>query len=134
MAAQFGVQQHIIARRLDPVDRLAAARGAGRGARGPRSRRRRRGGAAAAQRRDLGLELLGAAQRGALRAAAAGALDGLAQPIEADRLQQIIGGVDLEGVGRIMFVGGDEDQLGARIDVDVGGGARGRSCPASGCP
>ena len=62
-----------------------------------------------------------------------GALDRLPEPVEADRLQQIIGGLDLEGVGRILLEGGDEDDL--RPVLAAAGSRRpeGRSARASGC-
>ena len=40
-----------------------------------------------------------------------GALDRLPETVEADRLQQIVGRLDLERVGGILLEGGDEDDL-----------------------
>ena len=76
------------------------------------------------KRLDFARQRIGALRLRLDLAAAAGAVDGLTQTIEADGLQQIIGCVHIERVGGILFMGGDEDDLGALVLGHLAGGAQ----------
>jgi hypothetical protein len=120
VAPHIRVQQHIIARRLDPVDDLDRHAPLAVTFRDPETiiiERWRR--LAGTQRRHFFRQLSGLLGLLSRFPATAGAIDRLAEAIKADRLQEIIGSIDIEGVGRIMFVRGDEDDLGPRLDIEV---------------